>query len=233
MPDLTPATGPWAAYWAALPPGHFLFPAEGREVARNLAAVGPLAGLRVLDYGSGYGLVARELAPRVRSVAVWEPVAAVREVAAGHLRGCPNVVPFDPASDPGPFDLILVNSVVQYLTPAELDGLIGRAGGWLAPGGRLVLSDLIPPGRPVAADLVSLGWFSLRRGYLGAAVRRAWAARGAHATAGRAAALYRPAADELARLAARAGLRLTWLPFNLTHFRGRRTAVLSRPEPGP
>src|SRR5438309_7348148 len=40
-------------------------------------------------------------------------------------------------------DLILVNSVVQYMTPDEFHGWLGRWRAMLAPEGRLVLSDLL------------------------------------------------------------------------------------------
>ena len=220
---------PWADYWQDLPDGHFLFPAEGREVAKNLAAAFPLAGLRVLDYGSGYGLVAREVAPRVGSLAVWDRSERVRRFAAGYLRDCPNVVAFDPAAGGGPFDLILVNSVVQYMTSAELGDLVSRAANWLAPDGRLVLSDLVPPGQSLTSDLASLIGFSLRHGYLLSALKRSYAARKPHADAASAAPMYRPTDAALTALANDTGLSLAWLPRNLTHFRGRRTAVLTKP----
>jgi hypothetical protein len=103
----------------------------------------------------------------------------------------------------------------------------------LAPTGKIVLSDLIPPGHSFVKDLFSLLRFSIRRGYLIRAMRNVLATRKRYQKAEQARPLYHPAREELTRMALTAGLDTRFLKRNLTHFRGRLTAVLTPSEGTP
>ena len=193
---------------------------------------------RVLDFGSGYGFVAALLAPLAREVHVWDPAASMRRATARSTEGLANVRFCDltalPSLPPGhdaspplsPLDLILVNSVAQYMGPGELWGWLGRWRAMLAPGGRVVLSDLIPSGHRGRSDVVDL----LRLGAsYGSPIRGARDALGGFSSywrANRAAPLARIDPQQLAQRAADAGLDMGVLPDNLTHFRTRWSAVL-------
>lgn len=213
---------PWLSYWNTLPEGRLLFPPECEEFARNLLReLRPGPADRVLDYGCGFGHVAGLLAPHVGTVCVWDAAPSMRDAAAK----VPGVREWDPAE--GDFDLIVVNSVVQYLTAGEL---ADRLRGWaklLTPAGRLVLSDLSEPSHGTLSDLWSLFRFGIRRGYLLAAVRNTLAERKRYAETAKVRPLYRPAKADLEAFAAAAGLGVRYLPRNLTHFAGRYTAVLT------
>jgi SAM-dependent methyltransferase len=219
----------WLTYWDELPEGQLLFRPEADEYVRNLTSAFPLTrSTRVLDFGCGYGFCAERLAPLVGELYLWDAAPSMRQYAARRLAQQANVRSLDvdtPSSTR--LDLILVNSVVQYMTPEELAGWLSRWRDLLAPRGQIVLSDLILPGHGHVRDLLSLVTFSLRRGYLVRAIHNVLAARKRYAEAEKARPLYRPARADLERMARQAGLSLRFLDRNLTHFRSRATAVFS------
>ena len=75
---------------------------------------------------------------------------------------------FDGLAD-GSLDLIVANSVAQYLTPDELDGWLRTWRRKLAPAGRLVLADIVPPGVSPLSDALALLRYAARHGFLIAA----------------------------------------------------------------
>ena len=61
----------------------------------------------------------------------------------------------------GAIDLFVVNSVLQYLSPAEFDQLLADVRALLAPGGSLVVADVIPSHDDLIGDvrnLLATGW---------------------------------------------------------------------------
>ncbi|CAN5214757.1 hypothetical protein BH11PLA2_BH11PLA2_02470 [soil metagenome] len=216
----------WVDYWQTLPEGRLLFAPEAEEFARNLLAAFPLnKSMRVLDFGCGYGSVTARLAPLVNEVRFWDAAASMRDAASRNLKPFVNAISDDEAA--GPFDLIVVNSVVQYMSRDELRERLAEWHARLTPTGSLVLSDLIPKSHSSWGDITSLLRFSVRRGYFFTALRNTMIERGRyHKLCDRVPLLYIDPA-ELERDATAAGFRLRWLPRNLTHFRTRRTAVLT------
>ena len=149
-----------------------LFPPEAVEYAQNLSDALPLSpSLRVLDFGCGYGHVTRLIAPEVACIGFWDAAESMRTAAARNLASVDNAFPWDEGDLDQPFDLVLVNSVVQYMTADELAGRLRQFAQMLRPGGRVILSDLSPPGHRPLADIWSLFHFSARRGYLLTAAR--------------------------------------------------------------
>lgn len=223
------AETPWNSYWDTLPEGHLFFPQEGEEAVRRLAEAVPLSpAMTVLDYGCGYGQAAAPLAPRVGTLFVWDHAEPMRRFAAEYLKTFPNVRPWQPDDTATRFDLVWVNSVVQYMTPDHFADVLRRLAAVLTPTGTLVVSDLIPPKLPFHSDLLSLARFSLRRGYFVRAFRRAFALRKRYSAIQKDSPLYHPTRDEVLRLAEAAGLYGAFLSSNLTHFRGRETVLLKR-----
>jgi len=223
------ADTPWNGYWDTLPEGHLFFPQEGEEAVRRLAEAVPLnPSMIVLDYGCGYGQAAAPLAPRVGTLYIWDHAEPMRRFAAEYLRKLPNVRPWQPDDTATRFDLIWVNSVVQYMTPDHFADVLRRLAAVLLPTGTLIVSDLIPPRLPFHSDLLSLARFSLRRRYFVRAFRRAFALRERYSAIQKDSPLYHPTREEMLKLAADAGLVGEYLPTNLTHFRGRETVLLKR-----
>ncbi|MEY9854620.1 amino acid adenylation domain-containing protein [Catenulispora sp. GAS73] len=128
-------------------------------------ALAASAGQRpaVLEIGCGSGLIVEALAPGAsRYVAVDpSPVSVARSLEAGARAGGEGVVEgvvcfAHEAAERvrGPFDVILLASTVQFLP--DLDYVIGTLDsllGLLAPGGAIVLADLIDPESGGGAEL--------------------------------------------------------------------------------
>lgn len=68
------------------------------------------------------------------------------------------------------FDVLLVNSVIQYLTADEFRAVLPELRRLLRPGGRLLLADVIPPTAGVFDDVRTLLAAGRRHGFLLAAV---------------------------------------------------------------
>ncbi len=225
------AASAWDLFWSAARPDGAVLDAEAQEFVRRLALHVPFGPAdRVLEFECGFGFVAAALSPGVDELCLWDKHEHLRRQARAQVAACSNVQVLDSLAPEagesvGRFDLILVNSVVQYMTANELAAAFALWSGLLAPAGRLVLSDLIPPGHPGWRDLFSLLAFEplgqLRR--TGRELRAYLAARlrsGLQAVD--------PA--ELETLAAAFGLRMQRLAENLTHFSGRFAVVLVAAE---
>ena len=220
------ATSDWIDYWQTLPKGRLFFSPEAEEVARNLRPI-LSPSMRVLDYGCGYGGVTRLIAPYIKQISFWDAAASMRDAAAQALADVPNAVPWD---NHGGFDLILVNSVVQYMSEQELSEHLREWFYLLNPHGSLLLADLLLTNHRVISDILSLLSFSIRRGYFFSALRNTLAERRRYDRTAAATPLFHVEPSWLEVTARRCGYSLQWQPRNLTHFRGRRTAMLVRPE---
>lgn len=227
----------WKAVWEHNFGMHPIHRFEARDtVARleGLIALSPDA--RILDFGCGFGLVAELLSKRIGEVWVWDAARNVRRHARQQLAGSSNVRFFDPHvapnGKPPQFDLILINSVVQYMTEKELHGWLPRWQAMLAPGGVLVLSDVIPTGHRVWSDMFEILHFAWRHGTLfselGHSLRTLvtyW--RNPHGQS-----LMAVGEEQLRREAGQAGMDLEFAPHNLT-VRSRRWTLLLRPASRP
>jgi SAM-dependent methyltransferase len=227
------SVGDWTSYFEEDPISSWILRAEAVDYVQRLEAALPLDGrARVLDFGCGAGLVADMLAPKVGELFLWDAATSMKRRAREQTADRANVRFLD-LSFPHPsrvrFDLILVNSVVQYMAADELSSWLMRWGEMLAPGGRLVLSDLIPPTAQSLLELAALAGFCARRGLL---LRVLWAAprelmryakvRGAHP-------LYRTTPDEFRDSARAAGWAVEFLRKNLTYRRQRFAVLLTQP----
>jgi cyclopropane fatty-acyl-phospholipid synthase-like methyltransferase len=228
----------WATYFGRLAPDSPLYREQSTAYVKALtAAIEVRADHQVLDFGCGFGFVARMLAPHVAEVWFWDPSPNMRRMAERITADVPNASFLDiPAVLAGSrdaeewightFDLILVNSVAQYMAASEFWGWLPRWRSMLETDGVLVLSDLIPPahgGRSDIADLLRFG--TRRRLPLRAAVDAVGGIRNYWLTS-RNVPLLRVSRDELIRRAAESDMNVEVLARNLTHLRKRWTAVL-------
>jgi len=60
----------------------------------------------------------------------------------------------------------VMNSVAQYMTPAELDAAFAVIKRLLKPGGRFVLGDILRPEVGMGRDVLALLRFALKHGFL-------------------------------------------------------------------
>ena len=102
------------------------------------------------------------------------PAAGTRARIAEQFAGNPVIKAVAPdevaAIADASLDLIVANSLLQYLDAATLDDLIETWKAKLKPGGRLVLADVIPPDVSPLTDAAALLTFAWQGGFLGAAL---------------------------------------------------------------
>ncbi|HWS06886.1 MAG TPA: class I SAM-dependent methyltransferase [Xanthobacteraceae bacterium] len=141
-----------------------------RLIAKEIAALVPGADARVLDYGSGEALHADLVATVAGELLLCEAAPGLREALAQRFAGNAKIrvlVPHEVARLPErSLDLVVLHSVVQYLTPTSASALFTLFHRLLKPGGMLVVGDVIPPEVPAATDAVALLRFGSANGFL-------------------------------------------------------------------
>jgi SAM-dependent methyltransferase len=172
----------WRSFWD----GEHAIYVSDRHKAVHYAAIADgildhvrLAGLgseaTVLDYACGEALETPRVAAAVGKLVLCDGapsvVAKLRE-RFGSLGHVAFALPedLDAALPDGTADLIVVSSLIQYLSREDLVALLGRFRAKLKPSGRLVIADVIPPDAGMVPDVLSLLRNALRHGYLPAAV---------------------------------------------------------------
>ena len=223
----------WDVFWDRVPDDQRLLKEDAAEYVRNLAAVVPLTPQsRVLDFGCGWGNVARLLGPSVGELYLWDDAPRMRRLAQQSSAGMANIRMLDlrPGAEPWPgvgLDVILANSVAQFMTADEFRGWLQRWRHMLAPTGSIVVSDLVPHDYPALADLLTLLRFSATRGFLGRALFDAARVMPLYWRTRKARPLLRTSRAELMAWGSEAGLTVRDFPANLTCFRHRITAVFA------
>jgi len=133
----------------------------------------PPGGARVLDYGCGEALHADRVVAAAGALVLAEAGPAVRGRLKARFKGHPaiSVVSTDEvaALPPGSFDMVIVHSVSQYLSPDDFARIAAMFYGLLAPGGLLLVGDVVPPEASVLAETLALLRFGLRDGFFVAA----------------------------------------------------------------
>jgi SAM-dependent methyltransferase len=144
-----------------------------RTIAQDLAQYVTSADQRVLDYGCGEALHAGLVAARAQRLTLVEPAPGVRARIAARFKDHPAIevaAPEDLARcHDGAFDVVIMHSVAQYLTPDELDATLRMLRRLLAPGGLFVLGDVLKPGTAALTDALALLAFGARHGFFFAA----------------------------------------------------------------
>jgi ubiquinone/menaquinone biosynthesis C-methylase UbiE len=124
----------------------------------------------VLDYACGEALSAARVADACAKLYLAEPAPGVR----GRLiaRFAPNtkirVRSLDDLRkmDEKSVDLVIMNSVAQYMTPEELDSAFAVVRRLLKPSGRLVVGDILRPEVGMTKDVLALLKFAGTHGFL-------------------------------------------------------------------
>jgi ubiquinone/menaquinone biosynthesis C-methylase UbiE len=145
-----------------------------RRIAQDIVALVPHGRAVVLDYGPGEALHAERIAAACGTLILCEAADATRVRLRERFGNRSGILVLAPAElsderDHG-IDLIIVNSVIQYLSPTELQRLLAEMRRLLAPQGRLVVADVIPPDSGMISDATALLSFASREGFLTSAV---------------------------------------------------------------
>lgn len=144
-----------------------------RDVADRFLQLNPASNANVLDFGCGEATHANRVAARVGQLWLCEAASRVRDSLRTRFGTLANVKVIGPdelrAIPPGTLNLIVANSVAQYLTREELDALLRTWRQLLAPDGRLILADVVPPGVSPMSDALALLRYATANGFLIAA----------------------------------------------------------------
>jgi SAM-dependent methyltransferase len=141
-----------------------------RLVAREIAALVPAPDARVLDYGCGEALHADIVAEAAGELILCDAAPGVRSALEERFASHANIRVLAPHEiarlKQHSLDLIILHSVVQYLTPAGADALFTLFRGLLKAQGLLVVSDVVAAGGSAAADTAALLKFGKANGFL-------------------------------------------------------------------
>jgi SAM-dependent methyltransferase len=124
----------------------------------------------VLDYACGEALAAGKVADACSVLFLAEPAPGVRgrlisrfapntKIRVRSLEELKNMTERS-------IDLVVMNSVSQYMTPAELDSAFAVVRRLLKPAGRLVLGDILRPHVGMMVDVIALLRFAAKHGFL-------------------------------------------------------------------
>lgn len=145
-----------------------------REIADQIAAFVEGPSARVLDYGCGEAVHAERVAAVAREVLLCDSAPSVRASIAARFATEPRIRALAPGEveelSNGSIDLIVANSMTQYLEPPELDGVLALWRRLLAPSGTLIVGDVIPPGAGSLTDIAALLSYAAANGFFLAAL---------------------------------------------------------------
>jgi SAM-dependent methyltransferase len=166
----------WISYWDSDHPIYVNarhFDVHYANIADDIVRLLPGKNARVLDYGCGEALHADRIAGHCATLYLCEAAPTVRsrlKERFGKIVNIGVVTPEDVAAmEPEGLDMIVANSLLQYLKRDELIALLKVWRRLLVPGGALVVADVIGPKQSAIADALSLLNFARRNGFLTAA----------------------------------------------------------------
>ena len=144
------------------------------RVAKDIAALVPSPDAAVLDYGCGDAEAADIVARRCGILYLYDQAPNVQERLRLRFGHNEKIIVLSTASleaiGDGSLDLVVVNSLIQYLTHAEFEALLASAHRKLKPTGRLVVADVIPADATALQDVKALLEFAWTGGFVGAAL---------------------------------------------------------------
>jgi SAM-dependent methyltransferase len=150
------------------------FDVHYRDIAQGIIALLPGPNARVLDYGCGEATHADLVAASAKELVLCESAPSVRAKLSQRFADIRNIRVLAPDQverlPEASIDLLVANSLVQYIARADLDRLLAAWRRLLAPGGALIVADVIRPGVGVVTDTVALLRYAARNGFLLAAI---------------------------------------------------------------
>jgi SAM-dependent methyltransferase len=170
------AASDWVEFWDSK---HSIYVSRRHEaahflrIAEDIRRYAPNDGV-MLDYGCGEALSADLVAYAVRQLILCEPAPQVRTKLSARFAGDTNVAvrtPDEAAALPArSIDTIVMHSVAQYLSGAELDRVLTMFHRLLKPDGLLVIGDVIPVELGALDDAMELLRFGAHGGFTIAAL---------------------------------------------------------------
>jgi ubiquinone/menaquinone biosynthesis C-methylase UbiE len=202
-------------------------------IAKDIISYIPSADAAVLDYACGEALSAAQVADACGKLVLAEPAPGVRgrliarfapntKIRVRSLEELRNM-------EENSIDLAVMNSVVQYMTPGELDAALTVMRRLLKPGGRLILGDVLRPEVGMPRDVFALLRFARAHGFLrDALLGLVSTALSDYRQLRSRVGLQRYGEDEMLAKLAASGLTGSRAPINIGHNPWRMTFVAQR-----
>jgi SAM-dependent methyltransferase len=144
-----------------------------RTIAEDIRTYVPSPDARVLDYGCGEATSASLVASAAGHLTLAEAAPNVRAALSARYEHDEKISVLSPdqaaALPDAQFDLIVLHSVAQYLSAAELERLLALFRRLLKPTGRFILGDVVPPDWAAPAAALALLRFGAANGFFWAA----------------------------------------------------------------
>lgn len=141
-----------------------------RDVALQIRSLVPSPAATVVDYGCGEATRADLVAQAAGRLILSDGAPAVRDSMKARFRDQPKIAVLSPeevaALPAASIDVIVLNSVAQYLKILELEALLAVFRRLLAPGGRLVVGDVIPPNTSAVTEVMALLKLAWNNGFV-------------------------------------------------------------------
>lgn len=178
----------WAEFWSG---DHSIY-VNARHAAVHYDRIAAdlmslLQGRRrpvVVDWGCGDAYAAPAMARACGELLLYDAVHAVRRRLESRFGGMAGIRVLDDegwrAMDDASVDVIIMNSVAQYVSRQELGAVLDDFRRRLREGGVVYLADIIPPDAGLLPDIASLLATGARNGFLFAAclgLARTWFSR--------------------------------------------------------
>jgi SAM-dependent methyltransferase len=145
-----------------------------RTIAQDIRGYVPSRDAIVLDYGCGEATSAHLVAEAAGHLTLVEAAPNVRAALTARYEGNAKINVLTPdqvlALPDASFDLIVLHSVAQYLSPQELERLLMQFRRLLKPSGMFVLGDIVPPQFAAPAAALALLRFGAKNGFFLAAL---------------------------------------------------------------
>jgi SAM-dependent methyltransferase len=146
-----------------------------RTLAEDIVAELPVRGSRVLDFGCGEALHAADIGAVAWQLYLCEAAPKLRARLKKRFAREGNIKVLSPDDverlPVAGLDLVIANSVVQYLSREELEHLLAIWRRRLRLGGQVVIADVLSPRQGPVADVVALLSFAAQHGFLLAALK--------------------------------------------------------------
>ena len=128
----------------------------------------------ILDFGCGEALYAEGISKKCAELVVMDTSCKVRKLLMERTRGVENITITNNSDllkfEDEKFDLIVVNSVFQYLNKLETIRALELFHRILKHNGKLIIADIIPPNLSILSDVFSLLRFSIENAFFLSAI---------------------------------------------------------------
>ena len=140
------------------------------RVARDIAALIEGEGWNVLDYGCGEASASALVAAKCGALYLYDTAPNVRQRLRTRFGSFAKIKVLELGGlveiEDGSLDLVVMNSVAQYLSRVELAALLNAVRPKLKPRGAFVVADVIPAGAKATDDVIALLRFAREGGFL-------------------------------------------------------------------